>query len=57
MNSLFRFQKPSQADLDSFRNEGYIFFPDVLKDQAHELLIKEIYAVDSVRQYLDDEEA
>jgi len=57
MNSLFRIQKPSQADLDSFHNEGYIFFPDVLKDQARELLIKEIYAVDSVRQYLDDEEA
>ena len=38
MNSLFRRQAPSSADLDSFHQDGYIFYPDVLKDEARRSL-------------------
>ena len=38
MNSLFRRQAPSTADLDSFHQDGYIFYPDVLKDEARRSL-------------------
>ncbi len=56
MNSLFRLDKPSTDDLDSFRDDGYIFFPDVLKDDARASLIDEIYTNDDVRRYLDARE-
>lgn len=53
MNSLFRRQAPSAADLDSFHQDGYIFYPDVLKDEARLSLTNEILGLDSVRGYLD----
>ena len=53
MNSLFRLQAPSAADLDSFHQDGYIFYPDVLKDEARHSLTNEILGLDSVRGYLD----
>ena len=53
MNSLFRRQAPSAADLDSFHQDGYIFYPDVLKDEARHSLTNEILGLDSVRRYLD----
>ncbi|MBT5059989.1 MAG: hypothetical protein HOM68_25830 [Gemmatimonadetes bacterium] len=53
MNSLFRLQAPSSADLDSFHNDGYIYYPDVLTEDAREKLIAEILHIDDVRQYLD----
>ena len=53
MNSLFRRQAPSAADLDSFHQDGYIFYPDVLKDEARRSLTNEILGLDSVRHYLD----
>ena len=53
MNSLFRRQAPSSADLDSFHQDGYIFYPDVLKDEARRSLTDEILGLDSVRHYLD----
>ena len=43
LNSLFRRQAPSGADLDSFHNDGYIFYPDVLTDAAREALSAEIH--------------
>ena len=59
MNSLFRRQAPSAADLDSFHQDGYIFYPDVLKDEARRSLTNEILGLDSVSHYLDalDEES
>ena len=53
MNSLFRLKTPSAADLDSFHNDGYIFFPDALKDDARETLVDEIHNIDDVRKYLE----
>ena len=52
-NTLFRIQTPAPADLDSFHNDGYIFFPDVLKQQARQSLVDEIYSLDDVCSYLD----
>lgn len=53
MNSLFRLQSPAPADLDAFHNDGYIYYPDVLKDEARETLIDETLHLDDVRLYLD----
>ena len=53
MNSLFRLQAPSAADLDSFHQDGYIFYPDVLKEEARHSLTNEILGLDSVRSHLD----
>ena len=53
MNPLFRHQAPSPADIDSFHNDGYIFYPDVLTDVAREGLIAEIYQQQNVQCYLE----
>ena len=53
MNSLFRLLAPSAADLDSFHQDGYIFYPDALRDEARRSLINEILGLESVRRYLD----
>ena len=50
--SLFRLSGPSEADVDSFYNDGYIAYPDVLTDEARENLIAEITEYQPVRQYL-----
>ncbi len=56
LESLFRLAGPSDADIDSFHNDGYIVFPDVLTDQARGNLIAEITEYAPVRQYLDASE-
>ena len=52
LHSLFRLQGPSQADIDSFHNDGYIAYPNVFTDEARERLIKEIEGLDQVREYV-----
>jgi hypothetical protein len=52
-NSLFRLSEPSQVDIDSFHNEGYIAFPDVLTDDARENLIKEVAQLDGAHEFID----
>ena len=42
LDSLFRLSKPSQEDIDSFHNDGYIVYPDVFTDDGREGLIDEI---------------
>ena len=42
MNSLFRVNEPTEANVNSFHEDGYIFFPDIFKDTSREALIKEI---------------
>ena len=56
LESLFRLAGPSQADIDSFHNDGYIVFSDVLTDRARGNLIAEITEYAPVRQYLDASE-
>ena len=56
MSSHFRLDTPSAADLDSFHNDGYIFFPDVLKEESRENLVDEIYANDEVCEYIEARE-
>ncbi len=41
-NSLFRLSAPSQSDLESFHDDGYIAYPDVFTDAGREGLIDEI---------------
>ena len=53
MNSLFRRQAPSPADLYSFHNDGYIFYPDILTDAAREALIAEIHQQQDIQYYLE----
>ena len=53
LESLFRISGPTEADIDSFHNDGYIVYPDVLTDEARENLIAEITEYEPVRQYLD----
>ena len=54
LESLFRLSEPSQADIDSFHNDGYIAYPDIFTDNGREGLIKEItQRFEPVRQYLD----
>ena len=53
LESLFRLSGPSDADIDSFHNDGYIVYPDVLTDQAKGNLIAEITEYAPVREYLD----
>ena len=45
MNSLFRQQAPSSADLDSFHNDGYVYYPNVLTAEGREKLIEEILRI------------
>ncbi len=54
--SLFRLSGPTKADIDSFHNDGYIAYPDVLTDQARGNLIAEIMEYAPVRRYLDASE-
>ena len=51
--SLFRLSGPTKADFDSFHNDGYIAYPDVLSDDARENLITEITEYEPVRHYLN----
>ena len=53
LESLFRISGPTEADIDSFHNDGYIVYPDVLTDEARENLIAEITEYEPVREYLD----
>ena len=54
MDSLFRLVSPSPGDLECFDNDGYIYYPNVLKDAAREALIKEILHLDAVEDYVQD---
>ena len=56
MNSLFRLHKPSATDLDSFHNDGYIFFPAVFKEEGREKLVDEIHNNGDGRDYIDARE-
>ena len=54
IDSLFRLSGPSQADIDSFHNDGYIAYPDVLTDDGREGLIEEITQhFEPTRQYIE----
>jgi len=54
LDSLFRLSGPSQADIDSFHNEGYIAYPDVFTDDGREGLIEEItQRFEPTRQYIE----
>ena len=45
---------PSQADIDSFHNDGYIAYPDVFTDDGREGLIEEITQhFEPTRQYIE----
>lgn len=52
LKSLFRLLAPTKADIDSFHNDGYIVYPDLLSDDARENLISEITGYEPVQQYL-----
>ena len=52
LNSLFRLSCPTQSDIESFHNDGYIAYPGVFTDAARESLIKEIEALNHVRNYV-----
>ncbi len=52
LHSLFRIPGPTQADIDSFHNDGYIAYPDVFTDHAREALIEEIEGLQQVRDYV-----
>ena len=52
-DSLFRIPGPSEADLDSFHDDGFIVFPNVFTDHARECLISEIEGLGQVRDYVD----
>ena len=56
LGPLFRLSGPSEADIDSFHNDGYVVYPDVLTDQARGNLIAEIMEYAPVRRYLDASE-
>ena len=54
LDSLFRSSTPSQADIDSFHNDGYIAYPDVFTDDGREGLIEEITQhFEPSRQYIE----
>ena len=53
MNSLFRINEPTEANVKSFHEDGYIFFPDILKDGPREQLINEIENSKEVQAYLN----
>ena len=52
LKSLFRIPGPSQSDIESFHNDGYIAFPDVFTDHARDSLINEIEGLNQVREYV-----
>lgn len=51
--SLFRLSAPTKADIDSFHNDGYIVYPNILSDDARENLISEITEYEPVQHYLN----
>ena len=52
--SLFRLSGPSQEDIDSFHNDGYIAYPDIFTDDGREGLIEEITQhFEPTRQYIE----
>ena len=54
MNSLFRIDEPTEANVKSFHEDGYIFFPDILKDGSRKALInKELKIAKKVQAYLN----
>lgn len=53
MNSLFRIARPTEADVEVFHRDGYIFFPGVLQDVARQSLVDEILHSSEVRQCID----
>ena len=54
LDSLFRLSGPSQTDIDSFHNNGYIAYPDVFTDDGREGLIEEItQRFEPTRQYIE----
>ena len=54
LDSLFRLSGPSQADIDSFHDNGYIVYPDVFTDDGREGLIEEITQhFEPTRQYIE----
>ena len=57
LRSLFRVPGPSQDDIESFHNDGYIAFPDIFTDHARESLIKEIEGLDQVREFVSQLQA
>lgn len=53
IKSLFRLSAPTKADIDSFHNDGYIVYPNILSDDARENLISEITGYEPVQHYLN----
>ena len=53
IKSLFRLSAPTKADIDSFHNDGYIAYPNILSDDARENLISEITGYEPVQHYLN----
>ena len=54
-DSLFRLSGPSQEDIDSFHNNGYIAYPDVFTDNGREGLIEEItQRFEPARNYIEE---
>ena len=52
--SLFRISQPSQEDIDSFHNNGYIAYPDVFTDDGREGLIEEVtHRFEPTRSYIE----
>lgn len=53
-NSLFRLSTPSNQDIESFHNDGYIAYPDIFTDDGREGLIEEItHQFEPTRQYIE----
>lgn len=54
LDSLFRLSEPSQEDIDSFHNDGYIAYSDIFTDDGREGLIEEItQQFEPTRQYIE----
>lgn len=53
IKSLFRLSAPTKADIDSFHNDGYIVYPNILSGDARENLISEITGYEPVQHYLN----
>ncbi len=54
-DSLFRLSGPSQEDINSFHNDGYIAYPDVFTDDGREGLIEEItQRFEPARNYIEE---
>jgi hypothetical protein len=51
-NGPFRFEAPSTEQIAAFHEDGYIAFPDVLRDEALSGLLDEILAHETVADFL-----